>query len=242
MSEDSVKARMIALRLAGVHQAYEQQALGGGAFSDMPFVDRLEHLLATEMQVREDRLRSRLLRQARFKHRAAPDGILFDAVRGLDKSYIAELLTCQWIKRADNVLISGASGTGKSWIGCALGMAAVQLSLQVRYVRTNVTLEEMRLAHLDGSIAKFRAPLISAPLLILDDFGIAPIPEQAKEDLLELLEGRIDNGATMVIGQLDPDEWHGYLDSPHLADAIMDRLVQRAHRLKLKGGSMRARH
>ena len=120
-------------------------------------------------------------------------------------------------------------------------MAAISLGLSVRYVRTNPTLEEMRLVHLDGSISKLRSALVKTDLLILDDFGIAPIAEQAKEDLLELLEGRIDMGATMVIGQLAPPEWHGYLDSPHLADAIMDRLVQRAHRIALKGGSMRQR-
>lgn len=154
---------------------------------------------------------------------------------------MAELLTCRWIREADNLLISGASGTGKTWLGCAFGMAAIRLALPVRYVRTNPMLETMRLAHMDGSISKLRAPLIAAKLLILDDFGIAPIPEPAKEDLLELLEGRIDNGATLVVGQLDPGEWYGYLDTPHLADAIMDRLVQRAHRLPLKGGSLRPR-
>lgn len=242
MSEASVKERMIALRMTGALQAFEHQALSGSAFMEMPFPDRLEHLLASEMQARDERMRQRLLRQARFKHRAEPGKIIFDAERGLDKSYFAELLTCQWIRRTDHMLISGASGSGKSWIGCAFGMAAIQLGLPVRYVRTNTTLEEMRLAHMDGSIRKFRASLVSVPLLILDDFGVAPIPEQAKEDLLELLDGRIDNGATMVIGQLDPDEWHGYLDTPHLADAIMDRLVQRAHRIEVKGPSRRARY
>ena len=242
MSEASIKERMITLRLAGALQAYEQQVMGGGAFAEMPFSDRLEHLLATEMQMRDERLRHRLLRQARFKHRAEPSKIIFNADRCLDKSYIAELLTCQWVRRYDHMFISGSSGGGKSWLGCAFGMAAVQLGLPVRYVRTNKTLEEMRLAHMDGSIAKYRAALITVPLLILDDFGVAPISEQAKEDLFELLEGRIDNGATMVIGQLDPNEWHGYLDSPHLADAIMDRLVQRAHRIEVKGPSMRPRN
>jgi DNA replication protein DnaC len=240
MTEQSVKRRMADLRLLGFMQAFEQQ-LASAVFSEMPFVDRLEHLLTTEAHVRDERTRERLLRRAKFKHRADPAAIRFDTDRGLDKAYVAELLTCAWVRRADNILISGASGTGKSWMGCVFGMAAVQLGLSVRYVRTNATLEEMRLAHLDGSIAKMRASLVSASLLILDDFGIAPITEQAKEDLLELLEGRIDHGATIVIGQLDPDEWHAYLDSPHLADAIMDRLIQRSHRLALKGGSLRAR-
>ena len=126
-------------------------------------------------------------------------------------------------------------------VGCAFGMAAIRLALPVRYVRTNPMLEAMARAHLAGSISKLRTSLVAAKLLILNDFGMAPIEERAKEDLLELLEGRIDNGATLVIGQLDPDEWYGYLDTPHPADAIIDRLVQPANRLALKGGSMRQR-
>lgn len=237
---EHTRRRMNELRLAGMLQAFDQQQISP-AFTDLSFADRVDHLLIAEQQHRDARTRERLMRRARFKHRADPRDIRFGEGRALERAYVAELLTCEWIRRADNLLLSGASGTGKTWLGCALGMAAVDLGLSVRYVRTNATLEEMRLAHLDGSIGKIRSSLVGADLLILDDFGIAPVPEQAKEDLLELLEGRIDQGATMVIGQLDPAEWHGYLDSPHLADAIMDRLVQRAHRIALRGGSMRER-
>ena len=240
MTVDQTCRRLADLRLAGMLQAFEQQNTSP-AFADMAFVDRLEHLLLAEQHHRDARSRERLISRARFKHKADPRDIRFDEGRGLERAYMAELLTCEWVKRADNLLLSGAAGTGKTWIGCALGMAAISLGLSVRYVRTNPTLEEMRLAHLDGSISKLRSALVKADLLILDDFGLAPICEQAKEDLLELLEGRIDIGATMVIGQLAPSEWHGYLDSPHMADAIMDRLVQRAHRIPLKGGSMRQR-
>lgn len=240
MGIEHTRQRMGELRLTGMLQAFDQQQVSP-AFAELGFADRLDHLLLSEHQHRDGRTRDRLMRRARFKHRADPRDLRFDEGRGLERGYTAELLTCEWIRRADNLLLSGAAGTGKTWLGCALGIAAVQLGLSVRYVRTNPTLEEMRLAHLDGSIAKLRSSLVGADLLILDDFGIAPISEQAKEDLLELLEGRIDQGATMVIGQLDPGEWHGYLDSSHLADAIMDRVVQRAHRIALRGGSMRKR-
>lgn len=240
MGYDQACRYLTDLRLQGMLQAFEQQQVST-AFSELAFTDRLEHLLLAEQHYRDVRSRDRLISRARFKHRADPHDIRFIEGRNLDRVVIAELLTGEWIRRADNLLISGAAGTGKTWLGCAIGMAAVNLKLSVRYVRTNPTLEEFRLAHLDGSTPKLRAGLINADLLILDDFGIAPIPEQAKEDMLEILEGRIDQGATMVIGQLDPSEWHGYLDSPHLADAIMDRLVQRAHRIALKGESMRQR-
>lgn len=241
MEHELVRKALRDLRLTGMRAAFDQQSRAP-AFAEMAFVDRLDHLLTGERHERDNRLRERLFRTARFKHKGAdPTHIRFDPQRGLDPARIAELLTCHWIRNRDNLLLSGATGTGKTWIGCAMGVAAIQNGMSVRYVRTNPMLEEMRLAHLDGSISKTRGSLVKVDLLILDDFGIAPITEQAKEDLLELLEGRIDAGSTMIIGQLDPQEWHEYLDSPHLADAIMDRVVQRAHRLAFKGRSLRER-
>ncbi len=236
----STRERLVSLRLLGMAKAFDQQ-LGSTAFSAMSFEERLSHLASMEEHERDHRTRLRLLRQAKFKVMADPREINFDAQRGLDRAYIAELLTCGWIRRCDNLLITGAAGSGKSFVGSAFGMAAIDLGLSVRYVRTNPMLEQMALAHIDGSIGKLRHSLVSASLLILDDFGIAPITLRAKEDLLELLEGRIDAGSTIVIGQLAPEEWHDYLDAPHLADAIIDRLFQRSHRFTLKGASMRMR-
>lgn len=241
MSLETVRDTLRNLRLTGMLASFDQQMLGP-AFGDMAFVDRLQHLLAGEHHERQDRSRQRLFRQAKFKHPGAdPSQIRFDGERALDKAQIAELITCDWIRNADNLLISGATGTGKTWLACSLGIAAVNRGLSVRYVRTNPMLEEMRLAHLDGSLAKLRASLVKVSLLILDDFGIASISEQSKEDLNELLDGRSDSGSTLVAGQLAPSEWHSYLDSPHLADAILDRMSQRAWRLQLRGPSLRER-
>lgn len=236
----STRERLTSLRLNGMVKAFDQQ-LSSSVFSAMPFEERLDHLASMEEQERDHRTRQRLLKQAKFKILADPREINFDAQRGLDRSYVAELLTCGWVRRCDNLLITGAAGSGKSFLGSAIGMAAIELGLSVRYVRTNPMLEQMALAHLDGSISRLRHSLITASLLVLDDFGIAPINLRAKEDLLELLEGRIDAGSTIVVGQLAPEEWHDYLDAPHLADAIVDRLFQRSHRLALKGASMRVR-
>jgi DNA replication protein DnaC len=240
MSELRVRNLLSDLRMPGAVVAYDQQ-LTSPSFSEMPFDERMEHILVSEVYSRDERTRQRLLRRAKLKHKADPNELIFSAERGIEKSYIAELLTCRWVRHADNVLISGAAGTGKTWLACALAMAAINLGMSVRYVRTNPMLEEMGLAHLDGSVSKLRHSLVACSLLILDDFGIAGVSEQAKEDLLEILDGRIDKCATIVIAQLDPSEWHSYLDSPHLADAIMDRLVQRSHKLPLRGGSMRQR-
>lgn len=241
MSIDSVKHTLRELRFDGMTAALDQQ-LETAAWSDLAFIDRLDHLLVAERHERQARTRQRLFNRAKFKHKAAnPSEIIFGGDRALDKPIIADLLRCDWIRNADNLLISGATGTGKTWLACCFGIAAIDQGLPVLYVRTNPMLEEMRLAHLDGSIARMRASLIKVPLLILDDFGIAPINEEAKEDLLELLDGRSDNGATLVVGQRAPAEWHTYLESAHMADAIMDRLMQRAHRLALTGPSLRKR-
>jgi DNA replication protein DnaC len=222
-------------------ERYEQQLLSA-SFSDMSFDQRLEHILSSEIYSRDENARKRLLKRARLKFQADPDSITFTAERGLEKSHIAELLTCRWIRHADNVLISGASGAGKSYVGCALAVAAINLGLSVRYVRATEWLQEMIHTHGDGSYQKARAPFVTCSLLILDDFGIGPLAEQSKQDLLDILDERLDKYATMVIGQLDPSEWHDYLATPHVADAIMDRLVQRAHRFSIKGGSMRERY
>lgn len=241
MSLETVRQSLRELRLDGMYAALDQQSTSP-AYSEMAFIDRLEHLAISEMLERQTRTRQRLFRQAKFKHKSAdPADIQFGGERALDKSQIAELLTCDWIEHTDNLLISGATGTGKTWLACCFGVAAVNKGLSVKYFRTNPLLEEMRLSHHDGSIAKLRASLVRVSLLILDDFGIAPISEDAKEDLLELLDGRSDNGSTLIVGQLDPSEWHNYLDSPHLADAIVDRLTQRSHKLALRGPSLRAR-
>lgn len=241
MSTENVKQLLRDLRFDGMAASLEQQ-LASAAFSELAFIDRLDHLLLGERLERQTRTRQRLFRRAKFKHKAAdPADIIYGGERGLDKPFIAEMLRCDWIRNTDNLLISGATGTGKTWLACCLGIAAINQGMSALYVRTNLMLEEMRLAHLDHSIAKMRTALIKVDLLILDDFGIAAIAEEAKEDLLELLDGRSDNGSTLVVGQRAPSEWHTYLKSAHMADAIMDRVTQRAHRLRLDGPSLRAR-
>jgi DNA replication protein DnaC len=188
-----------------------------------------------------DRASLALKRRANFRHHAEPEDINWDAARGLDKPQIRSLLTGDWVRRGENVLLSGAAGTGKTWLGCGIGHGAIRTGLSVRYFRTNLLLEEIRRAHADGSIARMRKSLSVPQLVILDDFGIAPIPEASKEDLFELLESRCDNSSTMIIGQLAPIEWHSFLDTSHMADAMMDRIVQRSHSIALKGDSLRKR-
>ena len=228
------------LRLAGMREAFDQQALSH-AFASLGFDDRLENLLVGEQGHRLDRQRARLFSMAKLRYRAHPQDIKFHPDRELDRTLMANLITCNWIENSENALITGPTGSGKSWLACALAVAAIHRGLSVKYLRTNPALEEMMLAHGDGSIGRLRASWAKVALLILDDFGIAAITDSAKEDLFELLEARHDRGSTIIVGQLATHDWHGYLDSPLLADAILDRMMQRSHRIKLSGASMRSR-
>jgi DNA replication protein DnaC len=228
------------LRLDGMAASFEHQA-GNRAFDDLSREEFVGNLCLAERQRKADRTQIALKRRANFRHIAEPEDIIWDASRGLDKSKVRELLNGDWVKRKENLLLSGAAGTGKTWLGCAIGHGAIRAGMMVRYFRTNLLLEEIRKAHADRSIAKIRKSLATPSLLILDDFGIAPIPEASKEDLFELLEARCDNNSTMIIGQLAPVEWHSFLDTSHMADAMMDRIVQRSHSINLKGDSLRKR-
>lgn len=238
MLEQQIIDRLNVLSLGGMASGVELQATAS-AFAELPFFDRFGHLVTAEENRRSDRMRQRLLKAAKLRVNAQPEDIVFGADRGIERSQIAELLTSTWVRQGETLLIVGATGTGKTWLACAFGYAAARSGYSVRYFRANKLLEEMAFAHADGSIKKLEASLAKAQLLILDDFALAPIDERAKEDLLALLENRTGERATLVAGQRSYTEWHSYIDNPLLADAIMDRLMQRSHKIRLKGETMR---
>lgn len=152
---------------------------------------------------------------------------------------MADLLTCTWVRTHRNVLVTGATGTGKTWIGCALGVQAARHGMTVAYRRTARLLEEMAIGHEDGTIARQRNQLAKAQLLILDDFGLTALSNRGRSDLLEVLDDRVGSGATIILGQMPVKEWHRYINDPALADAILDRLVHSSVKLDLQGESMR---
>lgn len=238
MSIEQTAAGLVGLSLKGMADALRQQS-ESPAFAELPFAERLMHLVHAEMSWRDAGRLKRILRSARLKVAANPDEIDFRAERGLDRSQIAELLTCRWIERHDDVVITGATGTGKTWLSCALAMQAARHGLTVRYARTSNLLEDVLLAHQDGSIGKMRTALARFDLLVLDDFGLAPMIEQGKLDLLDIVDGRTRSGSIIYRGQLPLKDWHAYIDSPMVADAIVDRVASNAHRLQLHGDSMR---
>lgn len=226
------------LRLAGMAAALEQQTTQT-AFAELPFGQRLGFLVEAEINARDNKRLVRLLKAAKLKVHAAPEELDFRPGRGIDRSAIAELLTCGWVSRQQNILVTGPTGAGKTWIGCSLGVQAARKGYTVLYRRVNRLLEEMEIARTDGSIMRLRQQLAKTHVLILDDFGLMPIEAARRGDLLEVLDNRAGTGSTVVLGQLPIKEWHGFINDPALADAILDRLIHAGHKIALKGDSMR---
>lgn len=229
------------LRLRGMAAALEEQ-LHGTSADELSFEERLALLLERELTWRDDRRLQRLLQQARLRiPGAAPEDIDFRSTRGLDRSVLLRLGSADWVRHHQVVLIVGPTGVGKSYLACALGQAACRNGLSTRYFRLGRLLGDLALARADGSYAKLLEKLAKAELLILDDWGLAPLADPERRDLLEILEDRYRSRATLITSQLPIEHWHEYIGNPTLADAILDRLVHGAHKITLKGGSMRKR-
>lgn len=226
------------LRLPGMAQALEEQ-MRMPDLDGLAFEDRLALLVEREATFRDDRRLTRLLQAARLHLSAAPEDVDFRTPRGLDKGLILRLAGGQWIQDHANVLICGPTGTGKSYLACALGHGACRLGISTRFYRFSRLLGELAVARADGSYARLLGRLAKAQLLILDDFGLAPLTDTQRHDLLELLEDRYGRRATLVTSQLPFDHWHAVVGDATFADAILDRLVHNAHRIILKGASMR---
>lgn len=226
------------LRLTGMRTGLEHQ-LTQPVYADLPFEQRFGQLVDAEASQRDSQRLKRLLHNARLKVQAEPEAIDYRPGRGLDRAVFGDLLTCGWIERRQNLLITGQTGTGKTWIACALAMQAARKGLTVGYKRVGRLLEEMEIAHADGSLGKLRGQMAKLQLLVLDDFGLVPLNSRGRSDLLEVLDDRVGSGATIVAGQMPIKEWHGFISDPALADAILDRLIHSSHKLALKGESMR---
>lgn len=229
-----------ALKLTGLADAYAQQ-LEQPATHELSFDERLALLVDREATYREDRRLRRLLRLARFKQAACVEDIDYKHRRGLDRSQMAALVTCDWVRARHNLHITGPSGCGKSWLAEALGNQACRQGLGARYERVSRLVEELRIARGDGSYGKRLAYLAKFDLLILDDFGLKPLAQTERHDLLEVIEDRHGSRSTLVTSQLPISSWHEYLAEPTVADALLDRLLNHAHRLELKGESLRKR-
>jgi DNA replication protein DnaC len=229
------------LKLYGMLEALEEQQQTP-AVQALTFEERFAALVDRERLHRDNQRRTRLLRGAHLKVAAASiEDINYKAARGLDKRQIAQLATGEWIRRTQNLLITGATGSGKTWIACALAQQTCRQGASVLYWRVPRLIEELRIAHGDGSYLKFLKTLSKAALIVLDDWALTALSNQDRADLLEILDDRVNTGSTLIASQLPVDKWHAYLGEPTLADAILDRIVHHNHRIELKipGESMR---
>ncbi len=230
--------RLKQLRLFGMAKALEEQRTNT-SIQALSFDERLGMCVDAELNDRDDRRLERLLRAAKLKVSACPEDVDFSAHRGLDRQVFATLTTCDWIEKSLNTIITGPTGVGKTWLACALGQQAARKGHSVTYKRLSRLMEELEIAYADGSLGKMRTKLAKMDLIILDDWALAPMTARGRNELLELVDDHIGHGSILITSQLPVEQWHEYLGEPTVADAILDRLVHRAHRIELRGESMR---
>src|SRR6056297_2789145 len=230
--------KLRALRLPGMLKALQEQQRMPD-IGTLGFEERLGLLIDRELTERENRRLETRLKKAKLRHCCCMEDLDFKAARGLDKALTLSLAACTWIARGLNLLICGPTGIGKSYLACALGQKACLEGYSVLYLRLPRLFEDLRLAKADGRYGKLMLGYAKTDLLILDDWGLTPMADPQRRDLLEILEDRYGKRSTIVTSQLPVNAWHEAIGDPTLADAILDRLVHNAHKLELKGDSMR---
>lgn len=206
---------------------------------ELSFEERLGMLLDAEALDRENTRTDSRLRQAKLRIAACLEDLKIKSVRGIDRALITALSSCDWIRDKRNVLITGPTGAGKTFLACALAQAACRQGLSAVYYRASVLFDELLIAKADGRYKKVLDAIESKKLLVLDDFGLAKLTAENRRDLLEIMEQRYDISSTIITSQFDREHWHDIIGDPTLADAILDRTVHNAHEIKLKGESQR---
>jgi len=233
--------KLMALKLSGMAKAFQEQ-MGLPDITSLSFEERLGLLVDREITERDNRRLKTHLKAAKLRQAACIEDIDYRYPRGLDKSVILTLATCQWVKAHHNVLITGPTGVGKSYLACALAHKACREGYRALYLRVPRLFHDLALAKGDGRYGKMLASLAKVDLLVLDDWGLAPLTDEQRRDFLEIIEDRHGTGATLIASQLPIDHWHETIGDPTLADAILDRLVHNAYKINLKGDSMRKPH
>jgi DNA replication protein DnaC len=208
-------------------------------YDALSFDERVGMLVDREYTDRESRKLTRRLQQAKLRQKACIEDIDYRHHRGLDKATLSRLASGQWIHKRRNIVLSGPTGIGKTFLACALAHKACRDGFTALYRRMPRLCQELQIARADGSWHKRLARIAKTDVLVLDDFGITPLSAAERRDLLEVIEDRHGSRSTIIASQLPVDKWHAYIGEPTLADAIVDRLVHNAHHLKLRGDSMR---
>jgi DNA replication protein DnaC len=229
---------MKALKLNGMCRAFEE-TLAVGIDANFTSDELLAHLIDAEYDERHDKKITRLLNQARLREQCTFADLKFSASRNLDKNTLLRLTSSDWLTKAENVIVTGATGVGKSFIACALGHAACVNHFRVCYLNAMKMFTHFKFTKADGTYEKEMKKLQKQSLLIIDDFGLEALDAQSRLTLLEILEDRIGKTSTLIASQLPPSSWHKIIGEPTIADAICDRLIHTSHKIELKGDSMR---
>ena len=238
MLTNQTMEKLQALRLEGMAEALEEQRRQTD-ISQLEFEERLGLLVERQWLWKENRGLARRLHLAQFKLGATLEDIDYRHPRGLKRAQIDQLRACGWVRRHHNCLITGPTGSGKTYLACALGHQTCRDGQRVGYYYAPKLFRELAAAQADGSLLRLLKRLKRTALLIIDDFGLAGLSGRQYRDLLEILDDRQGQGATLVTSQFPVKEWHQIINDATVADAILDRLVHNAYRLELEGESMR---
>ncbi len=230
--------KMHAMKMGAMAEAFEEQ-LGSSDYAELGFEERVGMMIDTEWIAREQRKLTRRLRFARLRYQASLENVDFKKARGLNRQQVLTLGSCAWIQERHNVIITGPTGIGKTYLACALVERACRRGFNACYVRLPRLLQEIAVARGDGSYTRHLARLARTDLLAIDDWLLAPLKDTERRDLMEIIEDRSERSSTLIASQLPTSDWHAVIGDPNQADALCDRILHKAHRLALEGPSMR---
>jgi len=230
--------KLHAMKMSALAEAFQKQ-IGSPHHAALSFEERVGMLIDSEWTYREQRKLSRRLKTAHLRYPASIEDIDFKAHRGLDRQVVLALATCGWIRDHQNLILVGPTGIGKSFLACAFAERACRSSFSSYYVRAPRLLHDLSVARADGSYTRLLARLAKTDLLAIDDWLLAPLKDPERRDLLEVIEDRYERASTLITSQLPVKSWHEAIGEPTVADAICDRLVHCAHKIELRGPSLR---
>jgi DNA replication protein DnaC len=234
-------AKLEALGLTAMAAALGEQLITPGPWNELAFEDRLGLLVDREADARDSRRLATRLKAAKLRYPAAVEDLDLRAPRGLHRAEILALANASWVTHHHNLVVTGATGCGKTYLSCALANAALRAGHTAYYIRAPRLLDELAIGRADGRYARLLAHLARQSLLVLDDFLLTPASVEACRDLLEVIEDRAQRRSTLVVSQLPVDDWHAAMADPTLGEALLDRVLQASHRIAMKGPSMRKR-